>query len=168
MQCFQLVDGTKKRLAQGPKQGDRPHRPLKRSLGKRACNRAWGQNIAELALTLPMVVVAIFATVEFGRAWQAYQAAKMAALDGAYTAAMYQNTGAGTLQISRRLLRANLIPLAFGVQAFDNDQAYQARVTTMFRPAFAGLNVNVFGNNIQIIPNAFPISYESTRFYSVM
>jgi Flp pilus assembly protein TadG len=129
--------------------------------------RIRGQNLAELALTFPILIVLILATVEFGRVWQAFQGAKLAAVDGAHTAAINQNVGAGQAQLTQRLASANLQGNGT-VTTPDNGRTYTASVNVTFTPLFPGVQIPVVGGTVlTIIPNSFPITYTSESTFAV-
>ena len=125
-----------------------------------------GQNLAELVLTLGIVVSILFTTIEIGRVWQAYTGARNAAIDGAVTASQYLEPALGLAQIDRRLTQANLTPVNRSVVAFDNGNAFQSSVTISFQPIFGGLALPTPAGDITIVPRQFDISYDSTRFYA--
>jgi Flp pilus assembly protein TadG len=118
-----------------------------------------GQNLVELALVLPLFLVMLFMIGEFGRAWYTYNAAKMAAMDGSYTAASRHNASAGQTQCSARLAQSNLGGNCT-VNALASQFSYQAQVNVTFTPLFGGVSIpTVGGTAISIIPNVINIQY---------
>lgn len=126
---------------------------------KRACHR--GQNLVELVLTLPFVVIMLFFIIELGRAWMVYEGAKMAARDGAYTASIYHNANTGQTQLDNKLAAAGLTVKSAKVSQVPNQHAYQADVTVTFSPFFGGLSIPTLSGAISILPAQFDISYQS-------
>jgi len=126
---------------------------------KRACHR--GQNLVELVLTLPFVVIMLFFIIELGRAWMAYEGAKMAARDGAYTASIYHNASTGQTQLDNKLAAAGLTVKTAKVSQVPNQHAYQADVTVTFSPFFGSVTIPTLSGPISILPAQFDISYQS-------
>ena len=129
-------------------------------------NSARGQNLIELALTLPFIIILIFFISDLGRAWWTYNAAKMAVNDAVHTAAMKQNASAGQARITQLIGQANLTGSGT-VSQIPNQHAYQANITVQFIPVFAGMSIPTPGGSIKIIPNAFPITYSQVSEASV-
>ncbi len=140
---------------------------------KKIRKRERGQNLVELVLTLPFLILIIFGIVEMGRVWQTYQGAKMAAIDGAYTASVFQDETLGEDQIKSRLEQAKITYTAFDIVPVTNTSGsnitigYKATVTAEFRPLFGGMEVPTLANPITIIPAAFPIQYDEIYYPSV-
>jgi Flp pilus assembly protein TadG len=128
--------------------------------------RKSGQNLVELALTFPLLLVLILAVVEVGRAWNTYESARMAAMDGSYTAAIYQNTGLGEVQIKNRLDAAN-IPYNAGdirvTQTNPNSGVYSASIIVQFRPIFSDLSINFMDQQFSLLPANIDISYQNVE-----
>ncbi len=135
--------------------------------------RERGQNLVELALTLPFLIVVLFAIVEMGRAWQTYQGAKMAAIDGAYTASVFHDETLGENQIQARLEAANIPYDNFNIQPVQNQGGnnitvgYKAQVRVRYVPLFGGMSVPTLGAPIVLIPNEFPIEYNEVYYSSI-
>lgn len=135
-------------------------------------NAARGQNMIEMAIVLPFLIIGIFFTVELGRVWQTYQGAKMAAEDGAYTATINDSAVQGNGVISQRLNSANIpgngvIRPIMGFGTIAHRIGYKAQVNAVYQPLFGGvvLTLPFTGITVPIIPAQFPIQYDSV-FYS--
>ena len=140
-----------------------------------------GQNLVELALVLPFLMILIFAIVEIGRVWQCYQGTKMAAIDGAYTASLSYGAGesaaisAGQTQMLNRLAAANLMSggTTMSVLPVKNNGGtgaiigFKAAVQTQFRPIVGAISLPTMSGPVPIIPAAFPISYDNIQFNAV-
>jgi Flp pilus assembly protein TadG len=118
-----------------------------------------GQNLVELALTLPFVIIMLFFIIELGRVWFVYEGAKMAALEGAHTAAIFHNDTVGESQLNKKLAAAGLNVKSSNVSQVANQHAYQADVTVGFSPFFGGLSIPTLSGPISIIPGDFDITY---------
>ena len=134
---------------------------------RRSRGRHKGQNLVELALTLPYVLIMIFFVIEMGRAWMTFEGAKMAARDGAYTASIYHNTQAGKGQMDYKLAAAGLTAKTSQVKQMPGQHAYQAEVTVSYSPFFSGLSIPTISGPIQIFPAAFDVSYSAVTDVSV-
>lgn len=129
-----------------------------------------GQNLVELAITFPLLLVTILGVVEVGRAWNTYEGTRLAAMDGAYTAAIYKNRTLGQTQITTRLSSAN-IPLdrtnaacgGAGVQVVETNGEFTVAVCTQFVPIFGDLGINFMGDELTVFPAAIPISYQNVQ-----
>lgn len=130
-----------------------------------------GQNLVELALTFPILLIVILSIVEVGRAWNTFEGARMAAMDGSYTAAIYQNVGLGKVQIQNRLDSANISVdsgsadprCSTPVDVTESNGTYNAKVCVVFKPIFSDLNINIMGNDTTLFPNEIPIVYENVN-----
>ncbi len=135
--------------------------------------RAKGQNLVELLLTLPFLFLIIFGVIEMGRVWQTYQGAKMAAIDGAYTASVFQDEILGENQIQSRLDQAKIPYTAYDIVAITNTSGnnvtvgYKATVTAQFVPIFGGLQLPGGGAPVTIIPATFDIQYDEIYYPSI-
>lgn len=138
-------------------------RPLTRGNAK-------GQNIIEMALVLPFLLIGILFVVEMGRAWQTYEGAKMAAEDGAYTAATFDSAVRGNGVIQQRLNSANIagngaIRPIMGFGTVASRIGYKAQVTVNYQPLFGGVALTLPGvGAVPIIPANFPIQYDSVYY----
>lgn len=142
-------------------------RPIKQASRPRHCfrKRLLGQNLVEFALTLPFILVFFFFIAEVGRAWFFYEAIKMAATDGAHTAAIYQNPTVGATAATRKLQIAGITPAAPPQVTQVKDQhVYQVTVTANFVPLFGAMRFALVGVNLF---TGFPIRYTALKEYSV-
>lgn len=132
---------------------------------------AQGQNLVELVLTLPFLLILVFAVIEMGRVWQVYESAKTAAMDGAYVASVYQDPIMGQQQIQTRLNTANIAYTNVSVQPVNSAQGaiigYQSNVTVIFIPLMGGISLPTLSGPISIIPNQIPITYRNISYNSV-
>jgi Flp pilus assembly protein TadG len=122
-----------------------------------------GQNLVEFVLVFPFFILLAYACLEFMRGWQTWNGAKMAALDAAYTAAVYHNAAMGSVQLQQRLAEANLNVTSANVASINNDRAYQVSVSVLFTPVFGGISIPTVSGPIPIIPASFPVSYTAVR-----
>ncbi len=136
-------------------------------LGVRRRRAGRGQNLVELALTLPFVIIMIFMIIELGRAWFVYEGAKMAATEGAYTASIYHNASVGQDQQDNKLAAAGLDVKASRVTQVQNQHAYQANVTVTFTPFFGSLAIPTLNGPMRLLPAAFDISYSAVQSVSI-
>lgn len=120
-----------------------------------------GQNLVELALTLPFVLAMVFCILDLGQAWTVFEGAKIAASEGAYTAAIYHSSTAGLAQMNHKLTAENLTVIKAVVKQVPKQHSYQADVTVTFKPWFGGLSIPSLSGPLTIIPNTFDISYKS-------
>lgn len=118
-----------------------------------------GQNLVELVLTLPFVIIMVFFIIELGRAWMVYEGAKMAARDGAYTASIYHSVSTGQTQLDNKLAAAGLTVKTSKISQVPNQHAYQADVTVSFAPFFGSIAIPTLSGPITILPSQFDISY---------
>ncbi|MBX2859594.1 MAG: pilus assembly protein [Vampirovibrio sp.] len=141
-------------------------------------HKSKGQNLVELTMVFPFLLIMILGTIELGRLWQTFEAAKMAATDGAYTATIFQgNTAAkiaaGTNQIQTRANSANLDLTNSQIQTVNASPSsatpigFQASITVNYTPLMGGLSIPSMSGPLTIIPNGFPISYQNVSYYSV-
>ncbi len=143
------------------------------NLKQKRLKRERGQNLVELVLTLPFLILIIFGIVEMGRVWQTYQGAKMAAVDGAYTASVFQDEVLGETQIQSRLDQAGITYTAYDIVPIKNTSGnnvtvgYKASVTAEFRPVFGGFKLPTLSTPIAIIPAVFLIQYDEIYYPSI-
>lgn len=144
----------------------------KRMHGLRAVR---GQNLAELVVILPLLFVVCFVIVELGRAWQTYEASRMATADGAYTAAATNSPGQGALTILNRLAQANVTPAGpptiipiVGRGEGATILGYKAQVRVQFTPIIGGITVPGFNGPVVLVPNAFFIDHTEIFQHRVM
>lgn len=124
-----------------------------------------GQNLVEFALSLPFILIFVYFVTEAGRAWFYYQAIKMAATDGAHTAAIYQNPMVGRQATLKKLQAANIQPTSMPqVTQVPNQHVYQVTVTGNFQPIFAQPNMPIV--NAKLF-TGFPITYTALKEYTV-
>lgn len=131
---------------------------------KRAAHR--GQNLVELVLTLPFILIFLFFIIDVGRAWMVYEGAKMAARDAAYTAAIYHNASVGQTQLSNKLLAGGMNGSGT-VKQVPNQHAYQVNVQVRFTPLFAQLTIPTLSGPQKILPASFPVSFTAVTDVSV-
>jgi Flp pilus assembly protein TadG len=140
-----------------------------------------GQNLIELALTFPLLLVVILSIVEVGRAWNAYEGTRLAAMDGVHTASIYNNVGLGEAQIAARLQSAGIsadttnptcAPTGGGASrgfvVSNNNGTFDVRVCSRFIPIFADLRIGFINREFTIMPAQIPIVYQniqSTNIY---
>jgi Flp pilus assembly protein TadG len=126
-----------------------------------------GQNLVELGLTLPFVILLLFFIIELGRAFFVYNAAKMAANEGAHAATVYQNPSVGRTQLTRKVSAAGLTATTATVSQIPNQHAYRADVTVPFKPFFGGISIPTVSGSIPIIPKQFDIQYTAIENVAV-
>lgn len=119
-----------------------------------------GQNLVELVLTLPFMLVLIFFIIDSGRAWMTYESAKMAVRDAAYTASIFQNPEVGQKQLDNKILLSGLKGSGEVVQV-PNQHAYRASIEVEFTPLFGELAIPTISGPIRLLPATIPISYEN-------
>lgn len=120
-----------------------------------------GQNLVELALTLPFILLMILFIVEMGRVWFAYEGAKMAATEGAHAASVYHNPEVGKNLLDKKLAAAGLKVNQATVEQIPNKHAYRASVSIRFTPLFGELAMPTMGGKVTFIPAGFNISYSA-------
>jgi Flp pilus assembly protein TadG len=126
-------------------------------------NKATGQNLVEMALTFPLLLIVIFAIMEIGRVWNTFEGARMAAMDGAYTAAVYRSEDLGRQQMEERLTRAGIPFTVVNVASTNSGQAYQADVTVQYRPLLGGISIASLSGPLTLIPAQFDINYNNVQ-----
>lgn len=134
---------------------------------QRKRSRQAGQNLVELALTLPMVLVMIFFIIELGRAWMTYESAKTAAREGSYVASIYHNTQAGQDQMNYKLSASGVTIKSATVSQVPGKHAYESDVTVTFQPIFGSMQIPTLGGTISIIPSQFDLSYKAVTDVAV-
>ena len=134
---------------------------------RQARRREAGQNLVELALTLPMVLVMIFFIIETGRAWMTYESAKTAAREGAYVASLYHNPKAGQDQMTYKLNAAGVTVKTATVTQVPGQHAYESDVTVTFQPFFGSVQIPTLGGPISILPSSFDLGYKSVTDVAV-
>lgn len=127
-----------------------------------------GQNLVEMALTFPFLLIVIFAIMEVGRFWNVYEGARLAAMDGAYTASVYRDTNLGKKQITDRLTRAG-IPFNDGnVQVTKAaDGTYTVNMQVQYNPLLGGISIASISGPLTIIPNTINITTSNVEANSV-
>ncbi|MEB3287326.1 MAG: TadE family protein [Vampirovibrionales bacterium] len=132
---------------------------------KRLSSAQSGQNLVEFMLSLPFILIIFLFVVEAGRAWFFYEAVKMAANEGAQTAAVYQSPSIGRTAVIRKLQIAGIPPTGTPqVTQVPNQHAYQVSVTANFVPLFGAAHFPLAGNDLF---TGFPISYTALKQYAV-
>ena len=119
-----------------------------------------GQNLVELVLTLPFMLILIFFIIDSGRAWMAYESAKMAVRDAAYTASIFQNPEVGQQQLDFKILASGLQGSGT-VSQVPNQHAYRASIEVEFRPLFGDLAIPTISGPIRLLPGTIPITYSN-------
>ncbi len=141
------------------------HSQSKPVKAKRRARR--GQNLVELALTLPFVLVLILFIIEFGRLWYTYEAAKVVAMEGAHVAAMYHNLASGKQQMDSKMAVFTKQDIAFTVASVGqvlNKHAYEATVVVTYQPLCFGISFPTLnGQKVSIIPENFDITYNAVE-----
>jgi Flp pilus assembly protein TadG len=129
---------------------------------------AKGQNLIELVMTLGFVLVILYTTIEVGRVWMTYSAAKSAALDGALIACQLKDPVVAKQRIETRLKIANLTPKTVKVQQTGAQKlGYTTEVVVTYQPLFPGLSLPTPAGNIPVIPGQFDVSIQDTKFFGV-
>jgi Flp pilus assembly protein TadG len=121
--------------------------------------RSRGQNLVEMALTFPFILLLILFMVEMGRVWFTYEGAKMAATEGAHAASMYHNPNVGKNLLDQKLAVAGLKVQSATVSQIPNKHAYEADVTVRFTPLYGELSIPTVGGKVSFIPAGFNITY---------
>jgi Flp pilus assembly protein TadG len=139
------------------------------ALKRQAClrRREAGQNLVELVLTLPMVLVMIFFIVEFGRVWMTYQSAKTAAREGVYVASLYHSVKAGQDQMAYKLNVAGVTVKTATVTQVPGKHAYKSDVTVTFESLFGGVQIPTLAGPISILPAQFDLGYKAVTDVAV-
>lgn len=119
-----------------------------------------GQNLVELVLTLPFMLILIFFIIDSGRAWMAYESAKMAVRDAAYTASIFQNPEVGQRQLNVKILSSGLKGSGT-VSQVPNQHAYRASIQVEFTPLFGELAIPTISGPIRLLPGAILITYSN-------
>jgi Flp pilus assembly protein TadG len=122
-----------------------------------------GQNLVELALTLPFVLLLVFFLIEVGRIGFVFQSAKLAASEGAHAAALYHNVEVGQLQMNNKLTATGLTSGSASIRQVPNQHAYQASVTVAYTPFFADFGIPTLSGNIKVFPGKFDIAYTAVE-----
>jgi hypothetical protein len=122
-----------------------------------------GQNLVELAITLPFVVLMLFFIIELGRLWFTYEGTKVAAMEGAHAAAIYHSTQVGKTQMDNKIAAAGLKAKTTIVNQVTNQHAYEATVTVNYAPFFGGVSIPTLSGKIPIIPDQFDITYNAVE-----
>lgn len=134
-----------------------------RSLKRKALR---GQNLVELVLTLPFMLILIFFIIDAGRAWMAYESAKMAVRDAAYTASIFQNPDVGQQQLDFKILVSGLQGSGT-VSQVPNQHAYRASIQVEFTPLFGELAIPTISGSIRLLPGTIPITYSNVTDVSL-
>jgi Flp pilus assembly protein TadG len=129
--------------------------------------RHTGQNLVELVLTLPFVLILVFFIIEAGRVNFTFQGAKMAVMSGAHTAALYHNAAVGKQQLDNKLAATGLTATTASVVQLPNRHAYQATVTVHYAPFFGGVSIPTLSGPVSILPSQFDITYNAVEDVAV-
>lgn len=138
------------------------HHPCRRT---RRSHR--GQNLVELVLTLPIVVVMLFFIIEMGRVWMTYESAKMAVRDAVYAAATHHNAITGQIELNSRLAGAGLTVRKAAVTQLPNQHAYKGDVTVLYYPFFGSMSIPTLSGPMTLIPNQFEVNYSAVTDIAV-
>ena len=130
---------------------------------KAACKRRRhaGQNLVELTVTLPFVLLLILFLIEIVRVSFTYQATSIAARQGAEFAAVYHTTAMGLQQMKRTLAASGLTPTTTTVTQVANTHGYEASVTVKYTPLFTVSIPLVGGTNTNVTPGSFDIAFKA-------
>lgn len=129
--------------------------------------RQSGQNLVELALTLPFLLAMLFFTIDIGRAWMVYDGAKMAVRDAVYTASIYHSATVGKSQLDNKLAAAGLSVKTAKIVQVPREHAYQGDVTVTYEPMFAQLQIPSLSGPIRLIPANIDVKYTSVTDVAV-
>jgi hypothetical protein len=125
--------------------------------------RARGGNLIELIFTLPLVLILFLTIIELGHFWQTFEAAKLAAVDGAFTASVQGNAGAGTQTMIIRLQRANIDFNAGETQVLQQGYGYRATASVIFAPIVGNVTLPTLSGNITVIPGEITVRYTDVK-----
>ncbi|WP_373532827.1 TadE/TadG family type IV pilus assembly protein [Vampirovibrio sp.] len=125
-----------------------------------------GQNLVELALTLPLMLLLVFFTIDAGRAWMTYESAKMAVRSASYTASIYHSASVGQTQLNNKLAASGLKGTGI-VKQIPNQHAYQSSVKVTFTPLFAHLSIPTISGPQRVLPADINITYAGVTDVSV-
>lgn len=120
-----------------------------------------GQNLVEMALTFPFILLMLFFMIELGRVWLTYEGAKIAATEAAHAASLYHNPTVGKNLLDKKLASASLNVRNATVAQIPNKHAYQANVTVRFTPFFGELAMPTMSGKITFLPAKFDINYSA-------
>ncbi len=134
---------------------------------KRFKKASKGQNLVEMALVFPFLLAFILFTMEMGNVWYTYEAAKMAAMEGAQAASMYHNPLMGRQALQSKASASGITLKKGTVTQVPEQHAYQADITVSYSPFFGGLSIPSLGGDLTLIPGSFDISYTAIRAYAV-
>lgn len=123
--------------------------------------RQSGQNLVELTVTLPFMLLLILFLIEVVRISFTYQATGIAARQGAQFAAAYHTTAMGLQQMKRTLSASGLTATTTSVTQVPNTHSYQASVTVTYAPLFTMSIPLVGGSSGKVTPGSFNISFTS-------
>lgn len=90
----------------------------------------------------------------------AYESAKMAVRDAAYTASIFQNPEVGQRQLNVKIVSSGLKGSGTVTQV-PNQHAYRASIQVEFTPLFGELAIPTISGPIRLLPGAIPISYSN-------
>jgi Flp pilus assembly protein TadG len=135
----------------------KPDSCIKKATGKR--RRQAGQNLVELTMTLPFVLLLIFFLIEVVRVSFTYQSTSIAARQGAEFAAVYHSTAMGLQQMKRTLAASGMTASTTTVTQVANTHGYEASVTVKYAPLFTMSIPLMGGSNTNVSPGSFDIAF---------
>jgi hypothetical protein len=118
-----------------------------------------GQNLIELVMTLPLVLLMIFFLIECVRIAFTYQAVAIAARQGAQFAATYHASAMGLQQMKRTLSASGMTATTTTVTQVPNTHAYESSVTVKYAPLFTGSFPIMGAGSVKTSPGSFDVSF---------
>jgi Flp pilus assembly protein TadG len=122
--------------------------------------RAAGQNLVELMLTLPFMLLLLFLLIEAARMAFIYEGVGIAARQGAQAASAYHSVATGLMHVKQVLAATGLTAKTASIVQVPNQHAYEASVTVTYEPLL-NLNIPIMGSNGKISPGSVDISFTS-------
>jgi|GEM_PF-2821930 len=130
---------------------------IKKAKDKR--RRQAGQNLVELTVTLPFVLLLILFLIEVVRVSFTYQSTSIAARQGAEFAAVYHSTAMGLQQMKRTLAASGLTASTTTVTQVANTHGYEASVKVTYTPLFTMSIPLIGGPSTKVTPGTFDIAF---------
>src|SRR5688572_27485887 len=124
-----------------------------------------GQNLVELVLTLPFVLVLSLFLLEFGRLCFVFQVAGTAVRQAVQVAAAYHNESVGQQQLNKKISASGLTGTGT-VSQMPNLHAYQASAAIQYSPLFSG-SIPTLSGNITVVPKSINVTYTSAAQASI-